>query len=243
MKTEHQIIEQICAAQSDSQAADKFIRQYMGFIRAETAKFMHRIPVEGQDDELSIAMLAFYEALLSYNKLRGNFLYYAGRGIKNRLIDFYRKEKRHLHLSSLDESSGEDEDGALIDRLPDGEGNVSEHAARTATQEEIQEFGNQLALFGLSFSDTADNCPKQERTLRACYQVLSFAKQTPELLDQLLQTKKLPVSELAKGSGVERKTIERHRKYLVTILLAYTNGYEIIRRHLHQVAPKKGGDQ
>lgn len=31
------------------------------------------------------------------------------------------------------------------------------------------------------------------------------------------------------------KTLERHRNYLVAILLAYTNGYEIIRGHLSRI--------
>ena len=54
-------------------------------------------------------------------------------------------------------------------------------------------------------------------------------------MDVLLQTKKLPIGQLTAGSGVERKTLERHRKYMVALLLIYTNGYEIIRGHLKQV--------
>ena len=57
----------------------------------------------------------------------------------------------------------------------------------------------------------------------------------PELLEELLQTKRLPVARLSAGSGTERKTLERHRKYMVALLLIYTNGYEIIRGHLTQV--------
>ena len=34
---------------------------------------------------------------------------------------------------------------------------------------------------------------------------------------------------------MERKTLERHRKYMVALLLIHTNGYEIIRGHLTQV--------
>jgi RNA polymerase sigma factor len=67
---------------------------------------------------------------------------------------------------------------------------------------------------------------------------LGYARENPALLAELEKTKKLPLTCLADGSGVSRKTLERHRKYLVAILLAYTNGYEIIRGHLRQM---KGG--
>jgi len=44
---------------------------------------------------------------------------------------------------------------------------------------------------------------------------------------------------LAEKTGVDRKTLERHRKYLVAVLLAYTNGFEIIRDHLYQLQKKE----
>ena len=89
--------------------------------------------------------------------------------------------------------------------------------------------------FGVNLRDVADNCPKQQRTLDACRKALQYARENPALLDDLLKTKKLPIGQLTAGSGVERKTLERHRKYMVALLLIYTNGYEIIRGHLKQV--------
>ena len=77
--------------------------------------------------------------------------------------------------------------------------------------------------------------------MQACLQALSYAKANPVLLEQLVATHKLPIGPLAAGSGVARKTLERHRKYLVAILLAYTNGFEIIRGHLGQMALREGG--
>ena len=50
------------------------------------------------------------------------------------------------------------------------------------------------------------------------------------------------MSDLARGSGVDRKTLERHRRYLVALLVAYTNGYEIIRGHLCRIVSPAGGD-
>ena len=244
MNTEHQIVQLVYAAKEDTAVADEFIRQYMGFIKAETAKFTHRIPREGQDDELSIAMMALHESALHYEKGRGNFLKYAGRNIRNRLIDYYRREKRHIGLVSLNQPADDgDDERQLLDQYAQKGDGADERVTYMATQEEIREFERQLAEFGLSFTDVAENCPRQKRTLEACHQVLQFAGETPQVLEELVRTKKLPMAKLEQGSGVSRKTLDRHRKYLVAILLAFTNGYEIIRGHLCQIAPKKGGDQ
>ena len=237
--SEHGIVFQVRAAQADPAAADALIGQYMPFIRSETYKFTHA-PIEaGHEDELSIATLAFYEAALSYRQGRGAFLPYAATAIRNRLIDHYRAERRHGGTVSLDAPDGTD--GRLLaETLPDTRDDIGAYDLRAATRAEIAEFGRQLAGFGLSFSDVADNCPRQERTLAACRAVLDCARANPDLLDRLVRTGRLPVRELALGAGVDKKTVERHRKYLVAILLAFTNGYEIIRGHLCQLTPRGG---
>ena len=232
---------QVKAAQTDPEAADAFIRQYTAFIRSETVKFIHTAPENGHEDELSIAMLAFYESILSYDSGRGAFLPYAARAIRNRLIDHYRREKRHGNVISLHAPAGDEEGRELGDTLPDHRDELAQRAHRQASREEIREFGEKLGQFGLSFSDVADNCPRQERTFAACRRVLDFARIRPDLLRQVEQEGRLPMKELAQGSGTDKKTLERHRKYLVAILLAFTNGYEIIRGHLCQLAPAKGG--
>ena len=138
---------QFCAAKADTEAADGLIRQYMGFIRSETAKFIHRIPQEGRDDELSIAMLAFHEAVMSYEKTRGAFLKYAARGIRNRLIDYYRAEKRHRGNVSLNRPAGEEEEEEFVDKIADETNRADESVLRGAAREEILEFGRQLEGF------------------------------------------------------------------------------------------------
>ena len=113
---------------------------------------------------------------------------------------------------------------------------------REATRQEIAELSRQLAGFGLSLGDIADNCPRQARTLTACQRALRYAKEDPAIIPELLRTHRLPMAKLAAGSGVERKTLERHRRYLMALLLIYSNGYEIIRGHLAQLrTPSKGG--
>ena len=234
MNNEHKIVQQVYAAKEDVQAADRLIGTYLPFIKTETAKFLKRPPIEGHDDELSIAMIAFHEAIGGYSRTRGAFLKYAAMLIRSRLIDYSRREQRHSRVISLDAPARE-EDTTLGEVLVGERDPHEETASRGATRAEIEELARQMKEFGVDLSNVADNCPKQQRTLDACRKALQYARENPELLDDLLKTKRLPIGQLAAGSGVERKTLERHRKYMVALLLIYTNGYEIIRGHLKQV--------
>lgn len=239
MNHDHEIVALVHAAKGDSLAADELVRKYMPFIRAETAKSIRR-GVSDSDDEFSIAMMAFHEAVLAYERLRGAFLPFAAKAIRSRIIDYQRRELRHRGQLSLDEAGDEDdrERGELLDT---GDDPIADHTDRTAARQELTHFALELSRFGLSLTDIADNCPKQERTLAACHRALHFAKENPKLLDQAVSSGKLPITALAAGANVERKTLERHRKYMLAVLLAYTNGFEIIRGHLGQIAIVKGG--
>lgn len=240
MPSEHQIIKEVYAAKEDSQTADDLIRAYIPFIRSEATKFMARLCTD-QDDEYSIAMMAFYEAIMGYEKGRGTFLSYAAMLIRSRLIDYSRKEARHQGHLSLYEETGTEDDRTLMDTLADGDDLFEESATREATRQEIEELAAVMVQFGVSFSDVADNSPKQERTLDTCAAAIRYAAETPLLLEELLRTKKLPMAQLVSGSGAERKTLERHRKYILAMLLIQTNGYEIIRGHLRYVLTRKEG--
>lgn len=237
MKSEHQIIKLVYAAKEDSRKADDLIERYIPFIRSEASKFLSRLCTD-QDDEYSIAMMAFYEAVLGYEQGRGAFLSYAAMLIRSRLIDHQRKEARHQGHLSLHEEKGGEDDRVLLDTLADSRDHFEETAHREATRQEIQELSAVMATFGISFADVAENCPRQERTLAACAKAIHHARENPHLLSDLLKTRKLPLASLVSGSGAERKTLERHRKYILAMLLIQTNGFEIIRGHLYHVLKK-----
>lgn len=238
MENEHKLVKAVYASKTDPRKADELIREYIPFIRSEASKFTSRFCTES-DDEYSIAMIAFHEAILGYSKDRGAFLSYASLTIRSRLTDYVRKEARHdSNLSLYD--NGEDEGRPIIDELEDKTDRFEESIGLEATKREIEELSRVMADFGVSFSDVADNSPKQERTQAACARAVMYASENGELLDELLDTKKLPLSKLVLGSGIERKTLERHRKYILAMLLIHTNGYEIIRGHIRHGLRKRG---
>ena len=100
MQKEHPIIQEVYGAKKDSRKADELIRSCLPFIRSETAKCISRICTD-QDDEYSIALIAFHEAILGYEKNRGAFFNYASMLIRSRIIDYQRKEARHQGQVSL----------------------------------------------------------------------------------------------------------------------------------------------
>ena len=99
---EHQIVRLVYEAKKSPEAADSLIGQYMNFIQAETVRFTQGVPSQVREDQLSVAMFAFYEAVQGYERGRGAFLPYAAASIRNRLIDYIRKEGRHQGLVSYD---------------------------------------------------------------------------------------------------------------------------------------------
>ncbi len=240
MQKEHQIVKEVYLAKNDSQKADDLIRAYIPFIRSEASKFLSHQCTE-QDDENSIAMMAFYEAIMGYERHRGGFLNYATMLIKSRLLDYSRKEACHRGNLSLNQEMGTEDERTLADSLVDNNDVIEEAVTRQATREEILELSNIMKDFDVTFSDIADNCPKQERTLEKCAAAIRYGAKDKNLLSELLKTKKLPMNELVSGSGIVRKTLERHRKYILAMLLIQTNGYEIIRGHLQSILRKKEG--
>ena len=227
-----QIAMRVQLAKKDSHEADALIADYMPFIKSETAKFLKRSP-EQTDDELSIAMFAFYEAIRNYSRLKGSFLKLAALQIRNRLIDHYRREKRNTGIVSLD--TADEEHTELIDTISDDHNDFEELELRDATRQEIEELSAQMESFGLSMNDIAESSPKQKRSAASCGAAIRYARQNPELLEEFLTSKRVPLAKLAKGASVDRKALERHRNYIAGVLLICTNGYDILRAHIMQV--------
>lgn len=234
MGEEHSIVQRVYAAKDNMEAADALIADYLPFIKSQVVKVMKRPLNINHDDEYSIAMIAFHEAINGYSKTRGSFINYASMLIRNRIIDFWRKNDRHNKVVSLD-TPAKEEDSSLQDYIPGEEEQEENLVIREATKEEILELSQQMEEFGVSLTDVADSSPKQERTLEACKQVVLYARKDAELMEEFLRTKRLPLKKLVEATQVPRKTIERHRKYVVALMLIYSNGYEIIRGHLAEV--------
>ena len=237
MSEELNIISRVLEAQHNIDKADDLIRDYFPFIKSETAKTIGRIPVEGKDDELSIALMGFHEAIESYNREKGAFLSFASLVIKRRIIDFLRHENQFRQHVSLEDVMN-DEERYNINHISEED----EVADRETLKWEIKQLTDDLRNFGITFSDVAKNSPKYEKSVKDCRKAVNYLTDNPEIMRVLFETGKLPIKQIAGETLVKRKTLEKHRKYLVTVSVIYFKGYDCMIEHLAEVFKfTKGG--
>lgn len=215
----------------DKENIGRFVEEYKPFIASCAGKAAGRYMSYGTDDELSIAMAAFVEAIDSFDRSKGNFFTFSRNVIKRRLIDYYRSERRHSNVISLNlylEEKGEEYDLS------------SDEAVRTYSDQrlaelrriELQELGRELAQWNITYRDLTRASPRHRKTRQQCAELAGIILSTPELLQPVMTKKYLPVAELERISGLPRKLIERFRKYIIAVVVIAIGDYEYIKDYI-----------
>jgi len=211
---------------------NSLIEEYKPFIASVVEKHIGRFVEYGRDDELSIALMAFHEAVEKYDISRGNFLSFARITIKHRLVDFYRQEQKNpavVYLESPDyEEDEEYRDPAAGKSMEDyDEGQTSEFRRL-----ELMEIKKELSRWGITFADVARSSPKHESTRKAYLKAADFAVSTPEVLNTMKTKKYLPVDKIVSATKIPRKTVERGRNYIIAAVLILSGDYQYIREYI-----------
>lgn len=212
----------------NNEEINRLVEEYKPFIASCVEKATGRYVRYGEDDELSIALLAFVEAINSYNMFKGNFLSFSQNVIKRRLIDYYRKEKKHSKVVSINEYFQEDEDTEKDLSANKAIENYSEEKASENRRLEIEELKKELDKWDISFMELAENSPKHDKTRKMCSDIINFLLSRQDIILVIKEKKYLPIAEIEKSLKIPRKKIERMRKYLIAVLLIRTGDYQYI---------------
>ncbi|MFD1953537.1 RNA polymerase sigma factor SigI [Paenibacillus thailandensis] len=225
----------LCIAQGDEQLREHFIYSYKPFILKTASRFCKKYVNPEKDDEFSIALMAFNEAINQYSPSAGkSFLGFAETVIRRRLIDYVRKEQRHAVVSAYSAYEQEDEERQLYNPLEVKRALQHYDFARVADERrmEIGEFNEELRSYGITFAELVECSPKHADSRRMLMDIARTLAEDEKLM-RALQTKgKLPVKELTDACGVSRKTIERNRKYIIALCCVMTGAYPYLRDYL-----------
>ncbi len=229
--------EQVLRAKENEDALSELIGQRKGWILKCVAEAVHH-HVTDSDDEWSVALWAFHEAVNSYQPEKGNFLSFAELIIRRRLTDHFRKEQRREGEVAVEPAAFEgrvdQETGQAVDyQVRDAVAEASS-AGDTAAQarEEISAVQSVLKPYGFSLFDLAECSPKAAKTRKACARAVRVMLDTEGLLETMRKTRALPMRELVKVSGVSRKILDRHRRYIIAVAEILNGEYPLVRDYL-----------
>ncbi len=221
--------ERAIIAKESNEEFERLITEYRPFI-------LGRVYDQGfgsDDDEISVALMAFYEAVKTYKEEKGNFLSYAASVIKYRLIDNRRKLKKSgLHVLK------NEEDGYIDQYTARQQAEIVED--RQERRLEIMDFVNELGGWGMKLEQLAEASPKHKSSKELCGYVLGAMLSDEDLKEQIRKTKKLPVKQIAQKLGVSEKLLERHRRYLIAAYIIHSGGYQHLKDY---VLPKFFGKE
>lgn len=215
---------------------DAFIEEYKPFIAAAVQKAAGRYVFYGHDEELSIGLIAFDEAITCYERKKGNFLSFAKNIIRKRLIDYYRKEKKHKAVTYINEySNGETDGEEVFEHVAAAEESRERYYQEEINllrRQELEELREELSKWGIKFSDVAKSSPKHKSTKASYLDIVKYIIGRSELIEIIKTKKYLPVTEIEKGTKLPRKTIERSRNYVVAAVIILTGDYYCIREFI-----------
>ncbi len=199
----------------------------------KTASFICKRPIDEHDEEFSVTLLGFHEAVMDFNpKEHASFQTFAHLIIKRRLIDYIRKESRRkeqlLSIDSKDDDSSEQHflfNESSIQTYQEKERSDSR-------KEEIKSYSDLLRQYNLSFEDLTKSSPKHADARKTAFHIAQIIAGNEELYDHLVKNKKLPLKEIESLVEVSRKTLDRQRKYIIAVVLLLNSDLNYLKDYV-----------
>ncbi|NMC55874.1 MAG: hypothetical protein GYA50_01455 [Eubacteriaceae bacterium] len=200
----------------DSQQLDEFIAKHDFFILKTASKTAKRYICK-EDDEYSVALYAFYDAINKYDYSKGTFYSFAELIINRNIIDYYRAKGKYSAEVGIEE--------------------IEENAIYTENDNmlklEIDAISKILKKYGFSFIDLAKCSPKAEKTKLSCKAAVNYLLDNPSLIQEMRSNKQLPIKIITVEANIPRKILERHRKYIIAAVEIFAGEYMGIAQYLN----------
>ncbi|PKR78239.1 RNA polymerase sigma-I factor [Halalkalibacillus sediminis] len=232
--------EQVLAVQAgDEETRHHLLSNYQPFIATCVSKVCKRYIDPKMDDEFSVGMMAFNDAIDSYSEDKGStFLSFARLVITRKVIDYIRFESQDVQILSLDESTGEQDDDTNAQwKMTDAAKQAFQSDEESwYRQMEIEEYSKKLKEFKVSFSELSRISPKHQDARETAKNIARIVYENQEIRDYVLSKKRLPIKQLETYVDVSKKTIERNRKFILAIFVLYCEDYTYLKEYVKGVS-------
>lgn len=223
--------------EGDLPLRENFIFENKPYIIRSLCKILKRYISEEYNEEFSIGLSAFNEAIEHYDiERRGNFYKYSYLLMYHRIIDYNRKNKRNVKaipFSSIDNNELFEEKYLSSD--------AHHQYEKIEIKEEILVFQQKLQEFGITWDTLISNSPKHMDTRCLCIKIARIIAENKNLYDKLLRTKNIPQMDVMSHIKVHRRTIENHRIFIIALCIILSSNQDGLKEFiLHFEERRKG---
>ena len=223
-------------AATNADVFSDFVDSKKNFILGCIYKITRRY-VSKSDDEWSIALIAFSDAVKNYSYSKGGFLPYAETIIKNRLIDYYRSQQKFkteivVNPGIFDGEIDEDDEDVSI-KIAVAEKLITRE--NDTVKYEIEAITKVFKEYGFSFYDLSRCSPKSQKTKQSCRLAVLFILENKDLMTEIKATKQLPVKIIQKNTDLPRKLIETHRRYIIAAMEILSGEYPYLAEYVSYI--------
>jgi len=206
--------------EKNSYDRDKVITEYTPFIVKTIAEETKRYVEVENSEELSIAILAFNEAIDRYEYNESNFLSYAKIVILSRIRTHLKsnnfRTKNVVSLDQLSEKGETDMDNKAED-IDD------------SLVAEIEEFKHELFFFGLDLEKLIDESPKHKDTRIKAILLGQEVSKVNEIVKKMYLKRKLPIATIVDRFKVSLKFVKRSKSFLISVIIINNKKLELIK--------------
>lgn len=195
--------------QDDAKTRNEIIMAYEPFILNTIVQLKNAYIQIENDEEFSIGLMAFNEAIDKYDEARSSFLTFARVVIESRIKNYWEKESRHS-ADSLDANQNAKGQLMAIDNLE----------KTMILRQEIHRLETKLEVFGLDFNKLADAAPKHRNTKKSAIDVGIMAAKHDEIIQKLYLKKKLPILLVSQKTGASIKVVKTHKFFIIAVIVS-----------------------
>jgi RNA polymerase sigma factor len=221
-------------AKQSKDEMDRLICDFMPFLRARVARHTLLMDATQREEMLSMAMMAFYEAIQNYAVTKGHFFPFARNVVHNRIIDHLRHiYRKKVATVSLDEENSEkaSAQSSAVDELSIR--SFEKQKMQEMMAEEIEQFKSELNTWGITLDNLGKASPKH-KNLRETYQmIVEKISLDPDIVQTIQLKRYLPIKAIAELTELPQKKIERARTFILAILLIKHGDYDYLSNYIN----------
>lgn len=218
---------------------NQFIEKYSNYIVSMASRVKGNYVQIENDEEYSVALNAFNRAVDLYNPDRGaSFFTFAGLLIKRDIIDLYKKNSslKEIPISHL---NNEDNDRSEYDPR-NTEDTIRCQEDQFNLQQEINIYKTLLKEYAIDFNTLASVSPKHAEVRRKMIMLAKMLSEEMDLKASIIKKKTLPLKEMESRLDYSRKTLERHRKYILANFILINSDLDYLKEYIKDVL--QGGE-